>query len=253
MKSKTMDPVCPFSEDEKNRVYHNMAAIGAPFLKIPSIKDADPELALCEATKVGRYEPRILSAALTWIRDNGDLINSVRLAKLIKTKGDEAIMGAIIEIAVSDGGDKKLLSVVKLLKPKKKPELLYLGFRKIIYYYTFAIQFADPIWKKWGIWNDKKEYIDKIRLTRKAILKNNSWLGMRALLGTNVRSEIIHCVFREKKTYVEKMCREIGFTYPAIYYEVLAMIKNGLLEEENIGKTRVISLSPKGKAVVSAI
>ena len=74
-------------------------------------------------------------------------------------------------------------------------------------------------------------------------------LAIRAWLGTNVKSEILYYLTKNNKSYANEIAKKLNFSYPPVYLEVHSLIKNGIIETENIGNITLIYLKKKSKSL----
>ena len=239
------------SESDLDSLYYDCSNIGCGFVSKPRQDATDPESAIIRTTRLGRYNPRILWGAITWIRDNSDLVNPRKLEHRIP-KGDPAVLGAMLDIALANGADKALKHILPECKPKNERELLFQGFIGNPLHSQMSVEKALPEWLKWGLYCYEIDFL-KIMFDRERILKHNKLLAIRAVVGPNVRAEILYYLYKNTRSYASELCRKIGFTYPTVYIESQRMASNGFLSSERIGKTILLSLAPKGRNLLAAI
>ncbi len=227
-----------------NKLMANWKHVGFRFNIGTSKDNIDIEKLIVETSRVGRNEPVLIWGMLAWIVQYGDLINVSRLSRLLK-EGDMAVLGAIIEIAISKGADNKLAHIAGKCKGNKQAEILFpiMKESKI----TEKIEKDDglDVFKKWGLYcsniSDKSDALN----TREFVLKHNPNLAIRALFGSNVKAEILYQLSHISKSYINELARLIGMSYQPVYAEVERMILNKLLLSETVGKLRLVSLNPK--------
>ena len=200
----------------KDYFYSSWASLGAP-LHGELIKDeVDPELLFCKSTIEGRKDSRILWALLTWFIEHSHLINVTKMNHYLKY-ADTAVLGALIDIAIKNNADRKLLNISKKCKKNKKPELLFYNAKKIPEYYVQEITQAKKQWKKWGLLSSQLETQYKAKKNINFILSNNKLLAIRAWLGANIKSEILYYLMKNNRSYANEISKNLLFSYPPVY------------------------------------
>lgn len=249
--TKTEAETAAPSEDDLGALYYDWGSLGCGFVSTPRQDTVDPENAIIRTTLLGRYSPRVLWGGVTWIRDNGDLVNPRKLEHMIP-QGDSAVLGAMIDIALQNGADRSLKNVLPRCTGKKKKELLFLNLKGNAYFNMISVEDALPVWQAWGLYCHEIDFL-KMMLDREAVLRYNKLLAIRAFLGPNVRSEIMYYLYKNARSYANELCRKIGFTYPTVYIESQRMARNGFLTTERIGNTILLRLAPRGQKLLAAI
>jgi hypothetical protein len=226
-----------------DQLYDKWMSLGMGMNGKHYVTDLDLELTIAETTQIGRYESRLLWAMLTWIVTYGDLINVSRMMHFLPTS-DSSILGGILEIAVKNGGDRKLLHIVKRCKSKEVPELLFPRMKKHGFAYAQELTEARDEWKKWGYYSSEISFMyDAILGDRMFIFKHQKNLAVRAVFGPNLRAEILYYLFKNSETYIKAISRATGFAYFPVYNETKELIRNGLLRSTTYGRTNVVSLN----------
>jgi hypothetical protein len=226
-----------------DRLYDTWMSLGMGVNGKHYVLDLDLEQTIAETTHVGRYESRLLWAMLTWIVTYGDLINVSRMMHFLQI-ADKSVLGAILEIGVKNGGDKKLLNVVKKCIPKKAPELLFPRMKKLGFAYAQELTEAKDEWKKWGYYSSETSFMyDSILGDRMFIFKNQKNLAIRAIFGPNLRAEILFYLYKNSGTYIKAISKSTGFAYFPVYNEIKELVRNGLLRSTTYGRTTVVFLN----------
>lgn len=226
-----------------DQLYNKWMSLGMGMNGKQYVTDLDLEQTIAETTQIGRYESRLLWAMLTWIVTYGDLINVSRMMHFLQT-ADVSVLGAILEIAVINGGDKKLLNIVKKCKPKEVPELLFPRMKKHGFTYAQELMEANDEWKKWGYYSSEISFMyDAIIGDRMFIFKHQKNLAVRAIFGPNLRAEILYYLFKNSETYIKAISKATGFAYFPVYNETKELIRNGLLRSKTYGRMNVVSLN----------
>lgn len=203
----------------------------------------DPERLIIETTHIGRHEGRLFKAMVTWIRDYHDLINGQRLLHFIE-EADKPVLGAAFDIAIKQGGANiRLQTIVKHCQPYKTPEVLFKGTDDLGVYEHNQKKYGKPEYLKWGLYCTMMEFYDDAMFTRNYVLKNNPLLALRAFIGPNMRAEILFHLENKTRIHIKGLADKLGYTYSAVYNEVMNMVHNGFLVLENYGKAKVVFMN----------
>ncbi len=233
-----------------NYYYSSWASLGASLHGEPIKDEVDPELLFCKSTIKGRKDSRILWALLTWFIEHSHLINVTIMNHYLKY-ADTAVLGAIIDIAIENNADRKLLNISRKCRKKENPELLFYSAKKIPEYYVQEITQTKKQWKKWGLLSSQIETQYKAKKNINFILKNNKLLSIRAWLGANIKSEILYYLIKNNRSYASEIAKKLNFSYPPVYIEIQTLIKNGILKTENIGNITLVSLKKESKKIIN--
>ena len=202
----------------------------------------DPERLIVETTHVGRYEGRLFKAMLTWIRDYHDLINVQRLLHFINN-ADLPVLGAVFEIvAQNTANSQRLQTVIKHCKPYQTAQILFKESDEFGVYEKSQKEFARKEYLKWGLYCTTIEFYDDAMFKRPYVLKNNPLLVLRALIGPNIRSEILFELENNVRIHIKALAVKLGYAYSAVYNEVMCMARNGFLSVEDCGKVKFITM-----------
>jgi len=201
----------------------------------------DPEKLIIETTHFGRYEGRLLKAMITWIRDFHDLINVQRLLHFTKD-ADLPVLGAVFDIGVKNGANHRLQTVLKHCEQYSEPQVLFKNDDEFGVYAENQKEFGRKEYLKWGLYGTMIEFYDDAMLDRKVVLRKNPLLALRALIGPNIRSEILFELEHVTRIHIRALARKIGYAYSAVYNEVMNMAANGFLTVEVYGRTRVLTM-----------
>lgn len=105
------------------------------------------------------------------------------------------------------------------------------------------IEFNREEFEKWGLYCSAIEFYDDAMHTRDFVLKRNTLLAIRALIGPNLRSEILFRLLGKSRIHIRLLAESIGYAYSAVYREVTQMVANGFLLVEVYGRIKVLSMS----------
>jgi len=87
------------------------------------------------------------------------------------------------------------------------------------------------------------DFYDDAILVKRTILKNNPLLAIRALIGPNIRSEILFELENKTRIHIKALAQKIGYAYSPVYNEVMGMVSNGFLVMENYGRAKVLIMN----------
>jgi hypothetical protein len=231
------------TESAIDLLYNKWMSLGMGMNGKKHVDDLDLELTIAETTKTGRHDSRLFWAMLTWIVTYGDLINVSRMMHFLKI-ADNAALGAIMELAVKNGADKKLLHIVHKCKPKETAEILFPRMKKHGFTYAQELTETKEEWKKWGYYCSEISFMyDAILGDRRFIFKHQKNLAVRAIFGPNLRAEILYYLFVNSGTYIKAISKATGFAYFPVFNETKELVRNGILNSKTYGRVNVVSLN----------
>ncbi len=233
-----------YNPDLMNEYYDKWIKLGWAGVGKPYKGFVDPERLLVETTHLGRYEGRLFKAMLTWIRDFHDLINVQRLLRFIED-ADLPVLGAAFDIAMQNRAGHRLQTVLNHCKPYGTLQVLFKTGDKFGVFDENQKEFGKKEYLKWGLYCTMVEFYDDAMLDRNALLKNNPLLALRALIGPNIRSEILFELEYKTRIHIRALAQRIGYAYSAVYNEVMNMVSNGFLTIESYGRVKVLTMNAK--------
>jgi predicted GNAT family N-acyltransferase len=232
-----------YNDDKIAILYQKWAKFGWLVSEPTYEGEVDLEELIAETTWAARYDGRLMKWLMTWFKDYGDLVNKKRLLRYMKDT-DTAVLGAIIGIAMNRGADKNFKTVLAKCRAHKPVEVFQKGMEDAEIYIEGQKKYGKPEFKKWGFYCTMIEFYTDAQRGREWILKNNELLGLRAIFGVNIRSEIIYTLHIFNGIAIRKLSKLIGYAYSGVYREIENMATNGLIEE-NSGNGRILKLSEK--------
>lgn len=241
-----------YNPADVDKYYEKWIKLGWEGVGEPDKGFVDPEKLIIETTHIGRFEGRIFKAMITWIRNFHDLINVQRLLHYIK-EADLPVLGAAFDVAMQNGADHRLQTVVKHCKPYDTPQVLFKNGDTFGVYDANQKEFAKKEYLKWGLYCTMVDFYDDAMLDKNIILKNNPLLAIRALIGPNIRSEILFELENKTRIHIKALAQKIGYAYSPVYNEVKSMISNGFITLENYGRVKVLIMTDSMVAFLSKI
>jgi hypothetical protein len=204
----------------------------------------DPERLIIETTHVGRYEGRLFKAMLTWIRNFHDLVNVQRLIHFVND-ADLPVLGAAFDIAMQNGADHRLATVLKYCKPYENYQVLFKEGDEFGVYERNQKEFAREEFLKWGLYCTAVEFYNDAMNDKKQIIRDNPLLAIRALVGTNIRAEILFMLLNNVRIHISALAKKLGYAYSPVYKEAISLASSGFLCVEKYGRVKVLFMSEK--------
>lgn len=202
----------------------------------------DPEKLIVETTHIGRYEGRLFKAMLTWIRNFNDLINIQKLLHYIDD-ADLPVLGAAVEIAAKNANAlPRLKTILKHCLPYKPAQVLFKDGDEFGIYEKNQIEFGRDEYLKWGLYCTMMEFYHDAMYDRHYVLMNNPLLAIRALIGPNIRSEVLFALEQCSNINITDLKKNLGYAYSAIHTEVMSLNRNGYLSSKTEGRSQVITI-----------
>jgi hypothetical protein len=233
-------------------LYRQWKKTGIAFNVPEAQQPVDLEKVLLETAAAGRQEARLLWGMLTWVIQAGDLINISRLSRLTAS-GNNAVLGAVLALALERGADRKLKTVMQLCRPLDPPEILFAKMSEMECTRNQERENGLPEFKAWGLYSSTVRIMDDAIAPRPRILRSNRNLACRAVFGAGIKAEIIFWLSNQAKTSILELSRRIGFSYQPVHAEVSALIKNRMLDCEFYGRVKAVSLSVEGRKFLKAM
>ena len=212
----------------------------------------DIEQLMVNTVTSGRDEPVLIWALLTWIIYYADLINIHRLIRMLNSEMD-SIIGALCEIALEKGADAKLNYIIGNCKPKDKPEILLNIIKESKVASKNEKGSSLPVFNKWGLYCSTITIKEDALFNRQYVLRNNKNLAIRAVFGANTKSEILNILTLIPKAYITQMVKEIKLSYQPVYAEVENLLRNKIIECEQIGRVKLVSLTKRTLRFLKAL
>lgn len=217
----------------------------------------DIEQLIVETTHLGRrvdlHDGRVFKWFLTWVRDYHDLINAKRLIRLLP-QADTAVLGAVLAIAIENGANPNLRTIIRKCKPHKTPQLLFTGIKDELGIFEKQEKAGGhKMYKKWGLYCTMLQFYDDAQRPRNWVLERNPILALRAIIGPNVRSEIIHALTIRPGIAIRSLAKEIGYAYSCVHNDVQNLIKSEFITSSAEGISLILELTPKTQKLLRAI
>ena len=202
----------------------------------------DPESLLCTTCFFGRFDPRLFDEVMSWLSENGHLLNIDRLKNVLKCFDDleTNILGAVSEFLVIKEKKRKWDRVVNFCKKKNRAKVQNLFLAKNFEPIPIVGEF-DPVFLRWGFRRDEvnlRKRIQKIDLEKPC----NLLLKMRSFFGVNARADIyVFLMFSEGDNSLQ-ISQKIHFNQRNVYQVLNDLHRSGLVEKRNIGKRSLYTI-----------
>jgi hypothetical protein len=203
----------------------------------------DPEALLLLTCTLGRCEPRLFDEVLDWLQENGRFINVNRLKRLLARENfaGERVLAAVASV-LAKGTEatkwKLLADSVEPLPPEAAFFLAADGGPQ-----PMAGE-AEPQFARYGFKRGPlrlRGYSQPFRATKPA----NLALQLRALLGINVRCEIVLYLLTHEAAHPAEIARETGFFVRAIQGTLVDMSQSGVVGLRARGREKHYWLKPE--------
>jgi len=150
----------------------------------------DPESLLCATCSFGRFDPRLFDEVMSWLSENGHLLNIDRLKNVLKyfDNLETNVLGAVAEYLVEKEQKRKWDRVVNFCRKKKKEKVQNLFMAKNLVPVPIVGK-SDPVFLRWGFRRSEvnlRKRIQKIDFEKPC----NLLLKMRSFFGINTRADI---------------------------------------------------------------
>jgi len=235
-----------------NSLRQKWCRVGYRFNSSAYKNNVDIETLIWESVVAGRYDSDLMWAVLTWLCENSDLLNISRFSRIL-AKNCPPYFGTLIEIALSNGADSKIKSLINRCKPLQKREVLFDSLATSELLSKREIENALPVFLKYGYYCSHYTIKRDALHNRAYLLSKNKNLSLRAILGATTKADILFTLSQVSETTINQLASTIGFSYQPVYAEVEKLIKNGYLGCKTWGRVKVVSLSKNGFALLGAL
>jgi len=202
----------------------------------------DPEALLLVTCTLGRHEPRLFDEVLDWLRENGWLINILRLKRILrKEKFAGARVLAVVAGLMSKGTDvTKWKQLAKPVGPASPPEPFFFAEDGNP---LLAIGEPDAHFAKYGFKRGplrERGYSQKFRPTELA----NLALQLRALVGVNSRAEVVLYLLTHEAAHPSEIAHEAYYYERSIQNTLVDLSQSGVVQLRSSGREKHYWLKP---------
>lgn len=210
-------------------VWRQWSALGVPgHTAEAETRIVDPEALLIFTCTIGRHEPRLFDAMLDWLAENGRFINVQRLKRILRTETfvGERVLTAVAGRLAKGAEAPKWRQLAKPPARTEAPEPLF-----------FApdgqslplIGEPERHFARYGFTRGplrQRGHSKPIRPSEPATLT----LQLRALLGINIRSEIVMYLLTHASAHPAAIAREAGYSVRAVQNTLADMSQSGVVQ-----------------------
>lgn len=213
--------------------------------------DVDPELTIVQTTHACRRDDRLLECLLTWVRDCHDLINTKRLLRFLD-QADCAVLGAVFEIAMAHGAPANFRTITAKCRPCRPAQVLFHDMDGLDAMREQEVSRGHAAYRRWGLYCSVLAFYDDAMRSRDWVLHQNPHLAIRALLGANIRSEIVWYLRNHTASAIRPLSVSVNYAYSAVHGEVRRMAANGLIVT-NADGAHSLQLSDRTRRILDTL
>ena len=196
----------------------------------------DPEGLLLLTCTVGRYDVRLFDEMLDWLQANGWLINVMRLKRILRTEKftGERVLAAVAGVLAKGRETPKWKQLAGWTVQPLVTEKLFFGEDGTP---LPAIGEPEPLFARYG-WERGplrlRGHSQEFRPTEPATLA----LQLRALLGINVRCEIVLYLLTHDAAHPSQIARDAYYFERAVQGTLADMSRSGVLQVRATGREK---------------
>ena len=196
----------------------------------------DPEGLLLLTCTVGRYDPRLFDEMLDWLQANGWLINVMRLKRILRTEKftGERVLAAVAGLLAKGAETPKWKQLAVWTEQPLVTEKLFFGEDGTP---LPTIGEPEPLFARYG-WERGplrlRGYSQEFRPTEPATLA----LQLRALLGINVRCEIVLYLLTHDAAHPSQIARDAYYFDRAVQGTLADMSRSGVIQVRATGREK---------------
>jgi hypothetical protein len=196
----------------------------------------DPEGLLLLTCTAGRRDPRLFDEMLDWLQANGWLINVMRLKRILRTEefAGERVLAAVAGWLAKGAEAPKWRQLAAATDRPPVAEKLFFGEEGTP---LPAIGEPEPLFARYG-WERGpvrlRGYSQAFRPTEPATLA----LQLRALLGINVRCEIVLYLLTHDAAHPSQIAREAYYFERAVQGTLVDMSRSGVIQVRATGREK---------------
>lgn len=196
----------------------------------------DPEALLLLTCTVGRQDPRLFDEMLDWLQTNGRLTNVMRLKRILRTEvfqGQE-VLAAVAGLLARGAEAPKWKQLADAPKQAASEVKLFFGEdgRTIP-----VIGQPEPTFARYGLERGPlrlRGYSQEFRPTDAA----TPILQLRALLGINVRCEIVLYLLTHEAAHPSQIARDAYYFERAVQGTLVDMSRSGVIQVRATGRAK---------------
>jgi len=203
----------------------------------------DPESLLCVSCFFGRFDPRLFDEVISWLSENGNLLNIDRLKNVLRffINSETNVLGAVAEYLVKKEQKRKWDRVVHFCTKKKKEEKIQNLFVAKDLVPVPVVGKFDPVFLRWGFRRNEvnlRKRIQKIDFEKPC----NLLLKLRSFFGVNACADIYAFLLFSEGDNSLQISQKVHFNQRNVYQVLNDLHKSGLVEKKSIGKRSLYTI-----------
>ncbi len=196
----------------------------------------DPEALLLLTCTMGRHEPRLFDEMLDWLQENGRFINVMRLKRILRTE-NFAGGRALAAVAACLGKGTEAMKWKMLAESVPQPAVVESFFIASDGQPLPVLGEPEPHFARYGFERGPlrlRGYSQKFRPAQ----TTNLALQLRALLGINVRCEIVLYLLTHEAAHPAQIAREAYYFERAVQGTLVDMLQSGVVQLRSSGREK---------------
>jgi hypothetical protein len=196
----------------------------------------DPEAVLLATCCFGRYEPRLFDESLDCLRANGWVMNTQRMATLLRDEAwsDAAVLGAVAGLLSTGTQALKWRRLSHHLLRQEEPEVL---FRFKDGRPMPVVGEPEPHFAAYGLQRDPLRRRGNSQPFR-PLEAGNLLVQLRALCGVNVRPEVVAYLLTHETGHPAEIARAAYYHKRTIQDVLVEMSRSGVVESRQTGREK---------------
>ncbi len=196
----------------------------------------DPEALLLFTCTMGRYDPRLFDEVIDWLKVNGTFINILRLKRILRTEkfSGGRVLASIAGLLSKGTEVLKWKSLAENPKYAGTPEPLFFGRDGKDLPILGA---PDPHFISYGF-NRGPLRTRGYSQPFIPIDATNLLLQLRALLGINVRCEIVAYLLTHEAAHPSQIARDAYYYVRAVQNVLVEMNRSGVVQLRSAGREK---------------
>ena len=196
----------------------------------------DPEGLLLLTCTAGRHDPRLFDEMLDWLQANGWLINVMRLKRILRTEKftGERVLAAVAGLLAKGAETPKWKQLAGWTEQPLVTEKLFFGEDGTP---LPTLGEPEPLFARYG-WERGplrlRGHSQEFRPTEPATLA----LQLRALLGINVRCEIVLYLLTHDAAHPSQIARDAYYFERAVQGTLADMSRSGVIQVRATGREK---------------
>jgi hypothetical protein len=196
----------------------------------------DPDALLLFTCAMGRHDPRLFDEMLDWLQENGAFISIARLKRMMRVEkySGVRVLAAVAALLAKGTEAPKWKQLAESIRPFDEPEPLFYGDEGKP---LPVIGEPEPLFARYGYQRGPlrlRGYSQKFRPTE----RTNLILQLRALIGVNVRCEIVAYLLTHDAAHPSQIARDAYYFERSVQNALVDMSTSGLVQLRTLGREK---------------